>query len=346
MLAKSPLTLLQKALRGGYAIGAFNVNNLELLQGIVRGAEAQRAPVILQTSEGAIAYAGMEALVAMLGVAARRAKVPCVIHLDHGKDLDVVRAAIKGGYTSVMYDGSSLAYEENVRNTAKVVRWAHAAGIVVEAELGALAGVEDLVSVDARAATYTIPEQALDFVERTGCDSLAVAIGTAHGAFKAGTTTPSSSPSGRGGEQGNRSPTSSRGGARGGAPAASTLDISRLARIRALLPKTPLVLHGASSVPDELVGETRMYCSLLGDCQRLEGAHGIPDAQVRKAIANGVAKVNTDTDLRIAFTAAVRETLIEHPDTFDPRAILTPARDAVQRIVEQRIALFGSAGKG
>ncbi|MDO8425458.1 MAG: class II fructose-bisphosphate aldolase [bacterium] len=315
MIAKQPLQLLQKALRGKYAIGAFNVNNLELLQGIVRGAEAQRAPVILQTSEGAIEYAGMAELVAMMSTAAQRATVPCVIHLDHGKDLDVVRAAIKQGYTSVMYDGSSLSYDENVRNTAKVVRWARAAGVMVEAELGAIAGTEDLVSVEAREATYTIPEQALDFVERTGCDSLAIAIGTAHGAHKAAVTN-------------------------------IVLDIPRLKRIHALVQKTPLVLHGASSVPDELVGETRMYCSMLGDCQRLDGAQGIPDTQVRQAIANGVCKVNTDTDLRIAFTAAVRETIVEQKDVFDPRKLLAPARDAIQRIVTQRIAVFGSKGKG
>ncbi|MDO8463031.1 MAG: class II fructose-bisphosphate aldolase [bacterium] len=318
MLAKNPVQLLQKALRGGYAIGAFNVNNLELLQGIIRGAVAQRAPVILQTSEGAIAYAGMEELLAMMRVAAARVRVPVVLHLDHGKDIDIIRAAIKAGYTSVMYDGSSLPYDENVRNTMRVVRWAHDAGVVVEAELGAIAGTEDAVSVADREATYTIPEQALDFVERTGCDSLAVAIGTAHGVRKSPTVNQQS---------------------------AIVLDIARLKRIHALLPKVPLVLHGASSVPESLVGETEMYCALLGDCQRLEGAQGIPDEQVRQAIGNGVCKINTDTDLRIAFTSAVRETLIEHKQLYDPRELLGPARDSVQRIVEQRIVMFGSAGR-
>ncbi|MDO8621939.1 MAG: class II fructose-1,6-bisphosphate aldolase [bacterium] len=305
-----PRPILRKALHGKYAIGAFNVNNLELLQGIISGAEAANAPVILQTSEGAIEYAGMEMLVGMIRIAAKAASVPVVLHLDHGKDLDVVREAIRSGYTSVMYDGSSLPYAENVRNTARIVKLAHAKGIAVEAELGAIRGVEDFVSVSEREASFTNPEQALDFVERTGCDSLAVSIGTAHGAFKA-----------------KEDP---------------RLDIARLRRVHALIPKTPLVLHGASSVPEELVGETQMYCSMLGDCQRLEGAKGIPDKQVRQAIQFGIAKINTDTDLRIAFTAAVREVLVEDKTVYDPRKLLGPARDRVQAIVEQRIHVFGS----
>ncbi|MDP3771394.1 MAG: class II fructose-1,6-bisphosphate aldolase [bacterium] len=317
MLA-DPRPLLRKALREKYAIGAFNVNNLELLQGIVAGAEAAKAPVILQTSEGAIEYAGMEMLVGMIRIAAERAKVPVVLHLDHGKNLDVVREAIRSGYTSVMYDGSSLPYTENVRNTARIVKLAHAKGIAVEAELGAIKGVEDFVSVSEREAAFTIPEQALDFVERTGCDSLAIAIGTAHGAYK-----------GRGASEESR----------------VELDIQRLRRIHALIPKTPLVLHGASSVPDELVGETQMYCSMLGDCQRLEGAQGIPDKQVRQAIQFGITKINTDTDLRIAFTAAVREVLVTEKKLYDPRKLLSPARDRVQAIVEQRIRVFGSGRK-
>ncbi len=312
MLA-DPRPLLRRALRGKYAIGAFNVNNLELLQGIITAAETQRAPVILQTSEGAIEYAGMEMLIAMIRTAAKRVKVPVVLHLDHGKDLKIVKQAMVSGYTSVMYDGSSLPYAENVRNTAHIVKLAHAKGVAVEAELGAIKGVEDFVSVSEREATFTNPEQALDFVERTGCDSLAVSIGTAHGAHKA--------------------------------KGAVELDIARLRRIHALLPNTPLVLHGASSVPEDLVGETRMYCSMLGDCQRLEGAKGIPDAQIRKAITFGIAKINTDTDLRIAFTAAVREIIMEDKKVYDPRKLLSPARDKVQTIVEQRIRVFGSKGK-
>lgn len=308
-----PRPLLKRALRDRYAIGAFNVNNLELLQGILAAAEAQHAPVILQTSEGAIEYAGMDMLVAMIHTAAARTKVPIVLHLDHGKDLKIVKQAIASGYTSVMYDGSSLPYAENVRNTAQVVKWTHAKGVAVEAELGAIKGIEDFVSVSEREAAFTNPEQTLDFVERTGCDSLAISIGTAHGAFKA---------------KGN-----------------PTLDIARLRRIHALLPKTPLVLHGASSVPEELVGETQMYCSMLGDCQRLEGAKGIPDKQIRQAIQFGVAKINTDTDLRIAFTAAVREVLVEDKTVYDPRKLLGPARERVQKLVEQRIRVFGSARK-
>lgn len=308
-----PRPLLQRALRGRYAIGAFNVNNLELLQGILLGAAMARTPVIVQTSEGAIQYAGMDMLIAMIHIAAKHHPGPVVLHLDHGKDLKIVKRAIDSGYTSVMYDGSSLPYAENVRNAARVVKWAHVKGIAVEAELGAIRGVEDFVSVSEREATFTNPEQALDFVERTACDSLAISIGTAHGAHKA------------------------RGEVR--------LDIARLRRIHALLPKTPLVLHGASSVPDDLVGETKMYCSMLGDCQRLEGAKGIPDDQIRKAIQFGVTKINTDTDLRIAFTAAVREVLVEDKQVYDPRKLLTPARDKVAAVVEQRIRVFGSKGR-
>ncbi|MBI4143131.1 class II fructose-bisphosphate aldolase family protein [Candidatus Uhrbacteria bacterium] len=316
-----PRPILQKALRGRYAIGAFNVNNLELLQGIIAAAEARRAPVILQTSEGAIAYAGMDMLLAMMRITAKRARVPVVIHLDHGKDLAIVQQAIRSGYTSVMYDGSSLPYAENVRNTARIVKLAHTKGIAVEAELGAIRGVEDFVSVSEREAAFTNPEQALDFVERTGCDSLAIAIGTSHGAHKAARSNVN------------------------GQVSNVALDIPRLRRIHALLPKTPLVLHGASSVPEMLVGETKLYCSMLGDCQRLEGATGIPDTQIRAAIRSGVAKINTDTDLRIAFTAGLREAIVEEKDQFDPRTLLAPARAKVQQIAEQRIKVFGSRGK-
>jgi len=304
-----------------------------------------RAPVIVQASEGAFMYAGMDMLIAMVRSTAKHHPGPMVLHLDHGKNLDVVREAIRSGYTSVMYDGSSLPYAENVANTTKVVRWAHAKDVAVEAELGALRGVEDFVSVAARDATFTIPEQALDFVERTGCDSLAVAIGTAHGARKLGTATPSPSPSRMDGENKEHFPASWEKGGDGGV-GDIRLDIPRLRRIHALLPKTPLVLHGASSVPEELVGATKMYCAMLGDCQRLEGANGIPDAQTRAAIRHGITKINTDSDLRIAFTAALRETLVEESKTIDPRALLGPARDAVAQIVRQRIRVFGSAGKG
>lgn len=308
-----PTSILTEALRGKYAIGAFNVNNLEFVQAVVAAADAQRAPVILQTTEGAIQYAGMEELLALMRIAAERAKVPVIIHLDHGKDLAVVKRAIASGYTSVMYDGSSLPYTENVAKTKHVVKLAHAKGVAVEAELGAIKGIEDLVSVAEREATLTNPEQALDFVTRTGCDALAVSIGTAHGAHKAK-----------------------------GEP---KLDIARLRRIHALLPNTPLVLHGASSVPEDLVGKTELYCSMLGDCARLDAAQGIPDAQVRSAIQFGITKVNTDTDLRIAFTAGLREALIEHRKEIDPRKLLAPARDSIREIVEQRIRVFGSTSK-
>ncbi|MFH1099206.1 MAG: class II fructose-bisphosphate aldolase [Candidatus Uhrbacteria bacterium] len=363
--------ILQKALRGQYAVGAFNVNNLEFIQAVVAAAERARAPVILQTSEGAIQYAGMEELVALMRLAARCAQVPIGIHLDHGKNLDLVRTAIGSGYTSVMYDGSALPYAENVANTKKVVKWARAKGVAVEAELGAITGVEDLISVAERDAAFTNPEQALNFVKQTGCDFLAVAIGTAHGAHKSEQRpTPSNSPSssearsrfaGQEGEKKNSFPPSplsasdeSAVGGEGGRPVPTgtsgggvgiTLDIPRLRRIHALLPKIPLVLHGASSVPEELIGETEMYCSMLGDCKRLGGAVGIPDKQIRTAIAGGIAKINTDTDLRIAFVAGLREAIIEQLKEIDPRKLLAPARQKIQEIVEQRIRVFGSHKK-
>ncbi|MFH1430582.1 MAG: class II fructose-1,6-bisphosphate aldolase [Candidatus Uhrbacteria bacterium] len=309
----SPKAILERAQKGKYAVGAFNVTNLEVLQGIVRAAVAQRAPIILQASEGAVEYMGMDYIVAMCGIAAKQANVPVAIHLDHGQDLALIREAIRSGFTSVMFDGSHLPYAENIRKTAQVVRLAHARGVYVEAELGAIPGTEDHISTRERDAAFTVPEQALDFVTRTGCDALAISIGTTHGAVK------------------------NLGKAR--------LDIPRLKRIRALLPNTPLVLHGASSVSKELVQETRTHCKHFQDCERLEGANGIPDEQVKKAIKNGICKINTDTDLRIAFTASVRETLIEQKKVFDPRKLLGPARDKVQETVEKRIAVFGSRGK-
>ncbi|MBI2666673.1 class II fructose-1,6-bisphosphate aldolase [Candidatus Woesearchaeota archaeon] len=297
--------LLQKAQRGKYAIGHFNINNLEILQGIVAAAEKLKAPVILSTSEGAIQYAGMDYLVCLAQTAAKKAKIPIALHLDHGRDLRVIKKAINLGYSSVMFDGSHLPFEENVKLTKKVVQWAHRKGVSVEAELGTIGGAEDLVS--ARKILYTDPQQAAEFVKKTGCDFLAVAIGTSHGAYKFSDT--------------------------------AYLRIDLLKEIKKKV-KVPLVLHGASGVSLSLIKEAEKYGA------QLSGVSGVPDAQIREAIKLGICKINTDTDLRLAFDAGVRKALAEHPKDFDPRQILAPAREAIQKIAEERIKLFGSEGKG
>jgi fructose-bisphosphate aldolase class II len=304
-------SVLAKAGRGGYAVGAFNVNNLEILQAAMEAAVEMRTPVIVQTSEGAVEYAGMGYLKAMV-LEAARAKIPVVFHLDHGKDLKVVKRAIGFGYTSVMYDGSALPDAENVRNTKKVVAWARPKGVSVEAEIGAIAGIEDFVSVEEKDAHLTNPEKAAAFASATGCDALAVAIGTAHGAFKFKGET--------------------------------ALDFDRLKRIKELT-KMPLVLHGASGISPELVARTKAQCESLGDCARLENAKGVSDEAIRRAVALGINKINVDSDLRIAFTAAVRETLLNDKRAFDPRKILGPAKKLMKEVVKHKIALFGSAGK-
>jgi fructose-bisphosphate aldolase class II len=305
--------VLAKAERGGYAVGAFNTNNLEITQAVIEAAVETRSPVILQTSEGAVDYAGMEYLKAMVLVAAK-ANVPVVFHLDHGKDLKVVKRAVDSGYTSVMYDGSSLPDKENAANTRKVVGWAKRKGVSVEAEIGALAGIEDFVSVSERDAHLTDPEKALAFVKATGgIDALAIAVGTSHGAFKFKGET--------------------------------RLDFDRISRIKALT-KLPLVLHGASGIDQGLVEQTRAQCSILGDCARLEGAHGVSDEAIKEAIRRGIRKINVDSDLRIAFTAAVRETLLNDKKAFDPRKILGPAKKLMKEVVKHKMELFGCAGKG
>jgi fructose-bisphosphate aldolase class II len=303
--------VLAKANKGNYAVGAFNTNNLEITLAIIDAAVAMKSPVIIQTSEGAVEYAGMAYLRAMVEVAAK-AKVPVVFHLDHGKDLKVVKAAIDGGYTSVMYDGSALPEKENLANTKKVVAWAKKKGVSVEAEIGAIAGIEDFVSVEEKDAHLTNPEKALEFAKKSGCDALAIAIGTAHGAFKF----------------------------KGDAP----LDFERLKRIKALT-KMPLVLHGASGISPELVERTKTQCSILGDCARLDGAKGVSDEAIKKAVALGINKINVDSDLRIAFTAAVRETLLNDKKAIDPRKILGPARKLMAEVVRHKMELFGSAGR-
>lgn len=303
--------VLAKAHKGNYAVGAFNTNNLEITLAVIEAAVEMKSPVIIQTSEGAVEYAGMEYLKAMILTAAT-SKVPVVFHLDHGKDLKVVKKAIESGYTSVMYDGSALPEKENLANTKKVVAWARTKGVSVEAELGAIAGIEDFVSVEEKDAHLTDPQKALAFAKATKCDALAIAIGTAHGAFKFKGET--------------------------------ILDFDRLKKIKALV-KMPLVLHGASGIDVALVERTKTQCSILGDCARLENAHGVSDAAIKKAVALGINKINVDSDLRIAFTAAVRETLINDKKAFDPRKILGPAKKLMKEVVKHKMELFGSAGK-
>lgn len=309
------LTTLKKALaaadKGGYAVGAFNVNNLEILQAVIETAVELRSPVIVQTSEGAIEYAGMNYLLAMMREAAK-APVPVVMHVDHGKDLKVIKRAIDAGYTSVMFDGSLFAYAENVRMTRQVVRWARAKGVSVEAEIGAIKGVEDLVSVSEKQAFFTDPDEASRFAKATGCDALAVSIGTAHGAYKSKT--------------------------------APELDIERLKRIDALV-KAPIVLHGASGISAELVAKTKDHCESLEDCGRLEGAVGIPDDQIVAAIRHGVRKINIDSDLRIAFTAGLRDTIVNDHKSIDPRKLLALSKRLMKEVVAHKMELFGCAGK-
>jgi fructose-bisphosphate aldolase class II len=304
MLVKSK-HILKKAQRKGYAIGAFNINNMEILQAIVRAGIKMKSPLIIQTSEGAVSYAGMDYLTAMIAVAAK-APIPIALHLDHGKNLRLIKRAIDSGYTSVMYDGSSFSYAKNVRQTKQVVAWAKRKGITVEAELGAIAGIEGLVSVSAREAHLTNPEQAREFVRKTRCDLLAIAIGTSHGAYKY--------------------------------KGASRLDFKRLAEIRKKV-SVPLVLHGASGVPQNLVRQINKYGG------RLKNPRGVSDANIKKAIRLGIVKINTDTDLRLAFTGAVRKSLKNNPGVFDPRKILGPARDLMQKTIEHRIQIFGSKNK-
>lgn len=296
--------LLEKASRGKYAVGHFNINNLEILQGVVQAAEKLRSPVILATSEGAIRYAGMPYLLAVAKTAAQQNAIPIALHLDHGTDLKIITQAIRSGYSSVMIDASHEPFERNVQLTKKVVQLAHRYGVSVEAELGTIGGAED--AVRSRNILYTEPEKAREFVARTGCDFLAVAIGTSHGAYKFS-----------------------------GKP---QLHLNLLQEIRKCV-RIPLVLHGASGVSSALVNQARKYGA------QLAGVQGVPDGQLKKAIRWGIAKINTDTDLRIAFDAAVRTVLHDQPKDIDPRHILGPARQAIQRVVEQRLRLFGSVGK-
>ena len=291
--------MFAKALNSDYAIGAFNVNNMEIIQGIVEAAQQEQSPLILQVSAGARKYAKPAYLVKLVEAAILDTGVDICLHLDHGEDFDICKKCVDDGFTSVMIDGSKHPFEENIKITREVVEYAHAHGVVVEAELGKLAGIEDAVNVDVRDATFTVPEEAAEFVQKTGVDSLAVAIGTSHGAYKFK-----------------------------GEP---YLDFERLNEIHKLIPDTPLVLHGASTVMPEFVARCNEYG---GD---IPGAQGVPEDMIREAARHGVCKVNIDTDLRLAMTAEVRRYLIEHPADFDPRKYLGPARDAIRDMVAHKI---------
>lgn len=291
---------------------AFNINNLEICQAVIDAAEALKSPVILQTSEGAIEYAGMEYLAVIAHVAAKNAGVPVVFHLDHGKNEKLVREAIRSGfYTSVMFDGSLLPFKQNVAHTRAIVKLAHARKMSVEAELGPIGGVEDLVSVKEREAFFTDPAQAEVFVKETGCDALAISIGTAHGVYKSRAAGP------------------------------IKLDLKRLKAISERV-NIPLVLHGASGISKKWLDRLHAGCAKLDDCDRLAGAHGIPLAEEKKAIKLGIAKINIDSDLRIAFTTGVREILLSNTHEFDPRKILGPARALMTELAKEKIRAFGS----
>ena len=302
--------MFKDAYEGGYAVGAFNVNNMEIIQGIVAAGKKLNAPLILQVSKGARAYANHLYLVKLVEAAVEESGLPIALHLDHGPDFETCKACIDGGFTSVMIDGSSLPYEENVALTKKVVDYAHAHGVVVEGELGQLPGVEDEVNVNAEDASYTNPDQVEDFVKRTGVDSLAIAIGTSHGAYK---FKPGQKPQ---------------------------LRFDILEEVSKRLPGFPIVLHGASSVIPEFVEEINKYGGNMPD------AIGIPEDMLRQAATMAVCKINIDSDLRLAMTAAIRKHFVEHPSDFDPRQYLRPARDAIEGMVEHKInTVLGCAGK-
>lgn len=291
--------MFQKAYAGGYAIGAFNVNNMEIIQGIVEAGLEVKSPLILQVSAGARKYASPVYLKKLVEAAEITSGLDIVLHLDHGDTFEICKQCIDDGFTSVMIDGSHLPYEENIALVKQVVDYAHERGVVVEAELGKLAGVEDAVNVKAEDATYTDPDQAVDFVKRSGCDSLAIAIGTSHGAYKFK-----------------------------GEP---KLDFERLKKITDLLPGFPLVLHGASTVIPEFVAMCNKYG---GD---IPGAQGVPEHMLREAAKYGVCKINIDTDLRLAMTAEIRRVFVESPGEFDPRKYLGPARSAIKAMVKHKI---------
>lgn len=291
--------IFKSAYAGNYAIGAFNVNNMEIIQGIVDAAKEEKSPLILQVSAGARKYANPIYLKKLVEAAVEDSNLPIVLHLDHGEDFEICKQCIDDGFTSVMIDASHHPFEENIAITRKVVEYAHSKGVVVEAELGRLAGVEDAVNVSEKDASYTVPEQAAEFVQKTGVDSLAIAIGTSHGAYKFK-----------------------------GEP---SLDFERLKQIQALLPNFPLVLHGASTVLPEFVE----LCNQYGG--NIPGAQGVPEEMIRRAAGLGVCKVNIDTDLRLAMTAAIRKDIVDNPSNFDPRKYLGAGRTAIKEMVRHKI---------
>ena len=312
--------MFKKAYDGGYAIGAFNVNNMEIVQGITEVAKEVNAPLILQVSKGARAYANHTYLIKLVEAAEIETGLPICLHLDHGDSFELCKSCIDGGFTSVMIDASSKPFEENIAITKQVVEYAHDHGVVVEAELGTLAGIEDEVKVAADAASYTRPEEVEEFVSRTGCDSLAIAIGTSHGAYK---FTPAQCTRN---EQGILVP--------------PPLRFDVLEEVSKRLPGFPIVLHGSSSVPQEFV---KMINENGGD---MPDAVGIPEEQLRKAASMAVCKINIDSDLRLAMTGSIRKYFAEHPADFDPRQYLKPARAAIKELVKHKlIDVLGCDGK-
>ena len=319
--------MFKKAYDGGYAIGAFNVNNMEIVQGITQAAIELRAPLILQVSKGARNYAKHVYLMKLIEAAVADAEqtagfdLPIVVHLDHGDSFELCKSCIDGGFSSVMIDKSGLPFDENIAITKKVVEYAHDHGVVVEAELGTLAGVEDEVNVSAEDSSYTRPEDVQEFVERTGCDSLAIAIGTSHGAYKFTAA------------QCTRDPVTGK-----LVPPPLRFDI--LDEVAKRLPGFPIVLHGSSSVPQQFVDMINKYGGRMPD------AVGIPEEQLRQAARGAVCKINIDSDLRLALTASIREHFAEHPDHFDPRQYLTPGRAAIKAMVAHKLVnVLGCDGK-
>ena len=313
--------MFQKAYAGGYAVGAFNVNNMEIVQGITEAAKEVNAPMILQVSKGARAYANHTYLVKLVEAAVIECpNIPIALHLDHGPDFETCKSCIDGGFTSVMIDASSKPFEENIEITKKVVEYAHDHGVVVEAELGTLAGIEDDVKVAAHAASYTRPEEVEEFVSKTGCDSLAIAIGTSHGAYKFTA------------DQCTRNEK--------GILVPPPLRFDVLEEVSKRLPGFPIVLHGSSSVPQE-------YVKMINDNGgKMPDAVGIPEEQLRKAAAMAVCKINIDSDLRLAMTGTIRQFFNEHPDKFDPREYLKPARANIKELVKHKlINVLGCDGK-
>ena len=304
----SPRAMFERAYKDGYAIGAFNVNNMEIIQGIMEAGTEEKAPLILQVSAGARKYAGQNYIVKLIEAGLLEADLPVVLHLDHGADFDICKACVDGGFTSVMIDGSHHSFEENIAVTKRVVEYAHAHGVWVEAELGRLAGVEEDVSSEH--SIYTDPDQAVEFVERSGCDSLAIAIGTSHGAYK---FKPGQKPQ---------------------------LRFDILEEVSRRLPGFPIVLHGASSVIPE-------YVKIINENGgKMPDAVGIPEEQLRHAAELSVCKINIDSDLRLAMTGTIRQFFNEHPDKFDPREYLKPARANIKELVRHKLVdVLGCAGK-